>query len=77
MSSWRSESNNKRREHSPRERGRFVQLEEGHDFHGRRGFIQMKEGMIFKRRRGHIFPRITTLNVKLTVVKREVVHHYL
>jgi hypothetical protein len=62
---------------SPRERGRFVQLEEGHDFQGRRGFIQLKEGMIFKRRRGHIFPEITTLNDELTVLKREVVHHCL
>ena len=77
MSSWRSESNSKRRAHSPRERERFVQLEEGHDFQGRRGFVQLKEGMIFKRRRGHIFPKITSLNAELIVVKREVVHHCL
>jgi hypothetical protein len=77
LSSWRSESNSKRRVHSPRERGRFVQLEEGHDFQGRRGFIQLKKGMIFKRRREHVFPEITTLNVELTIVKREVVHHCL
>jgi hypothetical protein len=77
LSSWRSESNNKRRAHSPREIGRFVQLEEGHDFQGSRGFVQLKEGMIFKRRRGHAFPKIAALNVELTVVKREVVHHCL
>ena len=77
LSSWRSESDSKRRAHPPRERGRFIHLEEGHDFQGRRGFIQLKEGMIFKRRRGHVLPEITTLNAKLTGVKREVVHHCL
>jgi hypothetical protein len=77
LSSWSSESNSKRRAHSPRERGRFIHLEEGHDFQGRRGFVQLKEGMIFKRRRGHIFPEITALNAELTAVKREVIHHCL
>jgi hypothetical protein len=77
LSSWRSESKSKRRAHSPRERGRFIQLEEGHDFQGRRGFVQLKKGMIFKRRRGYVFPEITALNAELTTVKREVVHHCL
>jgi hypothetical protein len=76
MSSWRSESNSKRREHSsPRERGSFVHIEEGHAFQGRRGFVQLKEGMIFKRRRGHVFPEIATLNAELTTVRKEVVQH--
>jgi hypothetical protein len=72
LSSWRSGSNNKRRVHSPRERGRFVQLEEGHDFQGRRGSIQLKD-TISKRRRGHAFPEIAALNVELTAIRKEVV----
>jgi hypothetical protein len=75
LSSWRSESNNKRRVHSPRERGRSVQLEEGHDFQGRRGSVQLKEDTISKRRRGHAFPEIAALNVELTTVRKEVVQH--
>jgi hypothetical protein len=70
LSSWRSESNSKRRAHFPRERGRSVQLEEGHDFQGRRVSVQLKEGMISKRRRGHAFLEIAALNAELTAVKR-------
>jgi hypothetical protein len=77
LSSWRSESNSKRRAHSPRERGRFIQLGEGHYFQRRRGSIQLKEGTIPKRRRGHAFLEIAALNVELTTEKREVIQHYL
>jgi hypothetical protein len=77
LSSWRSESNNKRRVHSPRERGRSIQLEEGHDFQGRRGSVQLKEGKISKRRRGNAFQEIAALNAELTAVKREAVQHCL
>jgi hypothetical protein len=75
LKSWRSESNSKRRAHSPRERGRFVQLEEGHDFQRKGGYVQLKEDTISKRRRGHAFPKIAALNVELTTIRKEVVQH--
>jgi hypothetical protein len=74
LSSWKNESNNKRRAHYPRERGRSVQLEEGHDFQGRRGSVQLKD-TISKRRRGHTFPEIAALNAELTAVRKEDVQH--
>jgi hypothetical protein len=76
LSSWRSGNNSKRRAHSPRERGKSVQLEEGHDFQGRRWSVQLKEDTISKRR-GHAFPEIAALNAELTVVRKEVVQHCL
>jgi hypothetical protein len=75
LSSWRSESNSKRRVHSPRERERFVQLEERHNFQRRRGSVQLKEDTISKRRREHAFPEIAPLNAELTAVRKEVVQH--
>jgi hypothetical protein len=75
LSSWRSESNIKRRVHSLRKIGMYVQLEEGHNFQGRRGFVQLKDDTISKRRRGNTFLKIAALNAKLTLVRKEVVQH--
>jgi hypothetical protein len=61
--------------HSPRERGRSIQLEEGKYFQGRRASAQLKEDTISKRRRGHAFLEIATLNDELRTIRNDVVHH--